>query len=372
MNPVRKIAMPVPFEDRTIDYEVDEALALAELQGNNTAKLTGKTNPDTWKLMKEGYVILRNYIPKEIIDFTLDSWKRMELDPEMAQHLYLEEDIIFESPKDSLNKSNGMWCSPMGVALHRWLWNRLKSTIDLNLQETYSYTRKYHRGAYLKAHADRPSCEISATLCLDYKTDDSTPWSIWVDNSQDYINYPSEIGYGDTQGIPIRQRKTSKRIDLEVGDVLLYQGPNVAHWREYFLGEFSYHVFCHFYDKNTHMQSIPNVEDMTQEIATAEIKGQQNHYFPCRFDGRASRYLPIDEDCWERRLYNTFMEEIWQNDELWLRYYKSDYVNRYREFKQVVNGKRVPDNEELFKMKDDEEGNTKWDNKERIPRKTPT
>ena len=28
------------------------------------------------------------------------------------------------------------------------------------------------RGAYLSPHLDRPSCEISATLCLDYKSDD--------------------------------------------------------------------------------------------------------------------------------------------------------------------------------------------------------
>ena len=36
----------------------------------------------------------------------------------------------------------------------------------MDLRETYSYTRKYDRGAYLRAHTDRPSCEISATVCL--------------------------------------------------------------------------------------------------------------------------------------------------------------------------------------------------------------
>jgi uncharacterized protein (DUF1015 family) len=47
--------------------------------------------------------------------------------------------------------------------------------------------------------------------------------------------------------------------------------------------------------------------------------------------------------------------------------------NRYKEFKQIVDGKKVPDNEELFKMKyEDEEGQDRWDIKERIPRKTPT
>ena len=34
----------------------------------------------------------------------------------------------------------------------------------------------HHRGAYLNAHVDRPSCEISTTICLDYKSDDNSPW----------------------------------------------------------------------------------------------------------------------------------------------------------------------------------------------------
>ena len=123
----------------------------------------------------------------------------------------------------------------------------------MDLGETYSYTRKYHRGAYLKAHADRPSCEISGTLCLDYKTDDNTPWSIWVDNSTDWVNKPHSI-YEQTQCVPFRKRgKHVKKIDLEVGDILLYQGPNVAHWREKFLGEYGYHLFVHFVNLNGHL-----------------------------------------------------------------------------------------------------------------------
>ena len=44
----------------------------------------------------------------------------------------------------------------------------------------------------------------------------------------------------------IKDRKTARKIDLEVGDILLYQRLNVAHWRERFLGDHSYHVFLHF------------------------------------------------------------------------------------------------------------------------------
>ena len=59
----------------------------------------------------------------------------------------------------------------------------------MDLVETYSYTRKYERGAYLTSHTDRPSCEISATLCLDYQTDDNKPWKIWLQNDENYLNF---------------------------------------------------------------------------------------------------------------------------------------------------------------------------------------
>jgi len=336
--------MPVRFEDRTIDYVVEDALVTEK-----NPDLLGKTNPETWNLMKKGYVVLRNYIPKDIIDMTLDSWKRMELDPEMSKHLHLEEDIITNSPEDSLYKSNGMYNSPFGVALHRYLWERLKSTIDLDLQETYSYTRKYHRGAYLKAHADRPSCEISATICLGYITDDNTPWAIWVDNTSDYINRPSEI-FEDTQGIPINERKTSKQIKLEVGDVLLYQGPNVAHWRERFLGEESYHIFCHFYDRNSSIANMPLIQEINERHQEDELFNQMKNHFPLYFDGRTSRYHP-KEDCQHSRAFDDFMSEVWNDPKMWIDNNKSDFVNRYREFKQVIDGKKVEDDPEIFKPK---------------------
>ena len=74
---VRKIAMPVQFDDRTIEYIVRDATM-------GDKPLTGRTNPQTWQLWKEGYVVLKNFIPKDIVNFTLDAWKVIELDPENA------------------------------------------------------------------------------------------------------------------------------------------------------------------------------------------------------------------------------------------------------------------------------------------------
>lgn len=327
---VRKIAMPVQFDDRTIEYIVRNATM-------GDKPLTGRTNPQTWQLWKEGYVVLKNFIPKDIVNFTLDAWKVIELDPEnYGEQFRRELDIIHNSPKDSLEKSLSMYSSPFGVALHHWCWQKLKHVIDMELQETYSFSRKYERGAYLKAHADRPSCEISATLCLDYKTDDNKPWSIWVDNTFDYVNNPTEI-FDDTQAVPIRKRKTARRIDLEVGDLLLYQGPNVAHWREKFLGEYGYHLFVHFVNLNGHLIDMPFINDYKEEILPEEIQNRRDHfskeYNPWSLDGRPSRYHPIDEETWQRKLFNK-AQDMWNDQRVWQHHDKSDFVNNFDRIKR--------------------------------------
>ena len=185
--------------------------------------------------MKEGYVVLRNFIPKDIITFALDTWKRMELDPEMSGHLYLEDDIIQNSPEDTLYKSNGMWGSPFGVALHHWIWKELKNHIDMDLGETYSYTRKYQRGAYLKAHADRPSCEISTTVNLG-----GDPWPIFIDGTG------SDNVIDEYKKILKPNAPKGTKVLLEVGDMLVYSGCELEHWREPFEGDVCGQVFLHY------------------------------------------------------------------------------------------------------------------------------
>ena len=108
-----------------------------------------------------------------------------------------------------------------------------------------------------------------------------------MDNSTDWVNKPHSI-YEQTQCVPFRKRgKHVKKIDLEVGDMLLYQGPNVAHWREYLLGEYSYHIFLHFLNVNGKVTELPYVHDIVSDHLPKKKMVDMN-YNPCRFDGRVS------------------------------------------------------------------------------------
>ena len=74
---MRKIAMPVPYEDKTVIYTYPDEERMKK-DGETPQRLSGRTNQLTWDLMKDRFVVLRNFIPKDIINMSLDTWKTIE------------------------------------------------------------------------------------------------------------------------------------------------------------------------------------------------------------------------------------------------------------------------------------------------------
>ena len=72
----------------------------------------------------------------------------------------------------------------------------------------------------LKKHIDRPSCEVSVTVCVDSCGED---WPIYMNG---------------------------KPIILKPGDAAMYLGCEVEHWREEFMGDYQSQFFLHYVDKN--------------------------------------------------------------------------------------------------------------------------
>ena len=115
----------------------------------------------------------------------------------------------------------------------------MKAKTGLELIPTYSYTRLYEKGNILKRHKDRPSCEISTTLHLG-----GNEWPIFLDPSgQDFVidEYKNIHKPGAPKGV---------RVDLKVGDMLIYSGCELEHWREPFQGNVCSQVFLHYNHAN--------------------------------------------------------------------------------------------------------------------------
>ena len=103
----------------------------------------------------------------------------------------------------------------------------MEKATGLKLYPAYTYARIYKKGDVLKRHIDRFSCEISTTMNLG-----GDPWPIYLEPS----------GKKNKKGI---------KIDLNPGDMLVYKGEDLEHWREKFKGKECIQVFLHYNNSET-------------------------------------------------------------------------------------------------------------------------
>ena len=117
----------------------------------------------------------------------------------------------------------------------------MKAKTGMDLVPTYSYTRLYEKGNILHRHKDRPSCEVSTTLHLG-----GDSWPIYLDptganNILSGFETTTVVKPGAPEGV---------RVDLKVGDMLIYSGCELEHWRETFQGNVCSQVFLHYNHAN--------------------------------------------------------------------------------------------------------------------------
>ena len=103
----------------------------------------------------------------------------------------------------------------------------MEKETKLKLNPAYTYARIYKKGDELKRHKDRFSCEISTTINIG-----GDPWPIYLEPSGD-VN------------------KKGIKVDLNPGDMLVYRGCDLEHWREKFKGEECVQAFLHYNDVKT-------------------------------------------------------------------------------------------------------------------------
>ena len=174
---------------------------------------------------KNKYTILKNAISKELANFVYDYFKNKR---NVAKVLF---DSRYISP---FTEYWGIWndeqvpntYSHYSDMAMETLLQKVKPVMEkhtkLKLSETYSYARIYKKGDVLARHKDRYSCEISTTLNLG-----GDPWPIYLDPT----------GKKGQAGI---------KVDLKPGDMLIYSGCDLEHWREEFTGKDCGQVFLHY------------------------------------------------------------------------------------------------------------------------------
>ena len=179
---------------------------------------------------KNKYTILKKAISPELADFI---YKYFLNKRNTAKFLFNQK---YLSP---FSTEYGVWndtqipnsYSHYGDIVMETLLQEVKPVMEkhtnLKLSETYSYARIYKKGDVLPRHKDRYSCEVSTTLNLGGES-----WSIYLDPT----------GRTSQAGI---------EVNLNPGDMLIYSGCELEHWREEFKGKDCGQVFLHYNKTNS-------------------------------------------------------------------------------------------------------------------------
>ena len=89
----------------------------------------------------------------------------------------------------------------------------------------------------MRRHKDRPSCQISTTLHLG-----GEEWPIYIDPTG------SDNVIDEHKGILKPNAPAGNRVDLKIGDMLVYSGCELEHWRDAFEGNVCVQTFLHYND----------------------------------------------------------------------------------------------------------------------------
>ena len=115
----------------------------------------------------------------------------------------------------------------------------MEKATGLKLNPAYTYARIYKKGDILKRHKDRFSCEISTTMNLG-----GDPWPI-------YLSPNKNVGIPNGKDITVKSKAKGIKVDLKPGDMLVYRGCELEHWREKFKGKECVQVFLHYNNRKT-------------------------------------------------------------------------------------------------------------------------
>jgi len=181
---------------------------------------------------KNKYTIIRKAISKDLAAFIANYFcmQKQVYDTCRAQRYISPFENIIGHYEDNNEQIPNTYSQYSNIAMETLLLKcqpKMEEVTGLKLYPSYTYARIYKKGDELKRHKDRFSCEISTTMNLG-----GDPWPIYLEPS----------GKEGMKGI---------KVDLKPGDMLVYSGCELEHWRNKFKGKECVQVFLHYNNKKT-------------------------------------------------------------------------------------------------------------------------
>jgi len=181
---------------------------------------------------KNKYVVIREAVSKDLATFIYNYFlmKKQVYDTCLkSRYLSPYETLLgeYESSDAQVPNTYSNYADIVIETLMLKCQPIMEKITGLKLTPAYTFARIYKHGDVLKRHKDRFSCEISTTMNLG-----GDPWAIYLEPS----------GKEGLKGI---------KVDLKQGDMLVYSGCELEHWRNKFEGKECIQVFLHYNNEKT-------------------------------------------------------------------------------------------------------------------------
>ena len=176
---------------------------------------------------KNKYIIIRQAISKDLATFVANyfSIKKQVYDTCRKSRYISPFEVMtgyYEGEKEQIPNTYSCYSDIAMETLMLKCQPIMEKTTGLKLNPAYSFARIYKNGDVLKRHKDRFSCEISTTMNLG-----GDPWALYLEPS----------GKEGMKGM---------KVDLKPGDMLVYSGCELEHWRNKFKGKECIQAFLHY------------------------------------------------------------------------------------------------------------------------------
>jgi len=189
---------------------------------------------------KNKYAIVRQAISKDLASFIANyfSMQKQVYDTcKVARYFSPFEQILgyYEDPVDGqIPNTYSHYANIAMETLMLKIHPVMEKTTGLKIIPAYTYARIYKKGDVLKRHKDRFSCEISTTMNLG-----GDDWPLYLEPDSSKGGEKEGVGY-------VSENTKGVRVDLKPGDMMVYKGMELEHWRNKFKGKECIQVFLHY------------------------------------------------------------------------------------------------------------------------------
>jgi len=181
---------------------------------------------------KKKYTVIRQAISKDLATFVANYFmmqKQVYDTCRNARYISPFENIIghYEGKDEQIPETYSQYSNIAMETLMLKCQPKMEEATGLKLYPAYTYARIYKKRDELKRHKDRFSCEVSTTMNLG-----GDDWPIYLEPFEE-------------------TDKKEIKVDLKPGDMLVYSGCELEHWRKKFKGNTCVQVFLHYNNRKT-------------------------------------------------------------------------------------------------------------------------